>query len=374
MGNRETLLGDYFSVIKSKKPEIEKKIKLEDIVKLSIKELEESGKSEIFSVVCDKLIKVLKIDYIPKSFDINTQTQYIDMPLYHCWLIIASIKNRMFGETFDKNVDELVKKTELNVDNIFLERCRRAPDQVKIIMQSIEQIDRYLTSTKPIKNVQNESQMERELDSLEKQKKVISKSDSIIEIAHQEDTTILNEGQKILESAKEQAHNIIEEASRTAEIREIKSIVKSRQFNEAKKLSIVLTESFNEIHQQIRQLNSYFGTIINREVFYDLVNLYDSIDNEKSRQKNLLKENPDPLLKENIQHLNRFSINVLQTLASMGIEPIISEAQTPYDGRIHDVVIGDDNFDPNKAVIKKSLRAGFKMGNQILRVERVEIR
>ena len=61
-----------------------------------------------------------------------------------------------------------------------------------------------------------------------------------------------------------------------------------------------------------------------------------------------------------------------QDLAEYGIEPIITEPGTAYNGAIHDAV-GTEQFDPKSVIVQKSLRFGFRRDAVVLRREKVEI-
>ncbi|MBR4904690.1 MAG: nucleotide exchange factor GrpE [Selenomonadaceae bacterium] len=63
---------------------------------------------------------------------------------------------------------------------------------------------------------------------------------------------------------------------------------------------------------------------------------------------------------------------IIDALADFGIEEISSDAGTRFDGRIHDVK-NTKNFYPQSALIKKSLRTGFRYGDLILQKEEVEV-
>ena len=63
---------------------------------------------------------------------------------------------------------------------------------------------------------------------------------------------------------------------------------------------------------------------------------------------------------------------IVDALADFGIEEILSDPKTRFDGKIHDVK-NTKNFYPQTATIKKSLRSGFRYGELILQKEEVEV-
>ncbi len=65
-----------------------------------------------------------------------------------------------------------------------------------------------------------------------------------------------------------------------------------------------------------------------------------------------------------------FLCDIADALALFGVEEIISDPGTPFDGSIHSVR-GTKEFSPRHTIVRKSLRSGFRRGEAVLEKERI---
>lgn len=73
-----------------------------------------------------------------------------------------------------------------------------------------------------------------------------------------------------------------------------------------------------------------------------------------------------------VLNYEEFQSLLVDNLAAFGIEEIVTSSGMPFDRSIHEVV-NNDIFSPRSAVVKKSLRSGFKYGNIVIQKERIQV-
>lgn len=73
-----------------------------------------------------------------------------------------------------------------------------------------------------------------------------------------------------------------------------------------------------------------------------------------------------------VLNYEEFQSLIVDNLATFGIEEIVTPSGVPFDRSIHEVV-NNDTFSPKSAVVKKSLRSGFRYGNIVIQKERIKV-
>jgi len=72
-----------------------------------------------------------------------------------------------------------------------------------------------------------------------------------------------------------------------------------------------------------------------------------------------------------VENYEEFMYSIEDSLAVFGVKTIHSEAGAPFDGEIHEVDSKD--FSSRTAVVKRSIRAGFKHEDKVLQKEKIEV-
>lgn len=73
-----------------------------------------------------------------------------------------------------------------------------------------------------------------------------------------------------------------------------------------------------------------------------------------------------------VLNYEEFQSLLVDNLAAFGIEEIVTFPGMPFERSIHEVV-NNDSFSPRSAVVKKSLRSGFKYGDIVIQKERIQV-
>lgn len=134
-----------------------------------------------------------------------------------------------------------------------------------------------------------------------------------------------------------------------------------------------INTSFTKVQEKVVELNRIFYSFGQSSIFSELTMLYDLINDIEMSQIKALENGETIDMKGNIENLSVFRSVMLNVFAAAGVDVIISEPGTLINGKIHEV-LGNSDFDPRTTVIQKSLKAGFKLGETVLRKERVSVR
>lgn len=136
--------------------------------------------------------------------------------------------------------------------------------------------------------------------------------------------------------------------------------------NEENKLTDVLSEARNilqQVNDQMHQVDEAVTQTNTKKAYTQLLELYNLIadirDSEKRQKESYMTGNLEVLLDM-----------ITEYLAEYGISSIASSPGECFQGKIHE---GRSNrcFDPRYAVVHKSLRTGFRWGEQVIQKERV---
>lgn len=73
-----------------------------------------------------------------------------------------------------------------------------------------------------------------------------------------------------------------------------------------------------------------------------------------------------------VLNYEEFQSLIVDNLAAFGIEEIVTPSGVPFERSIHEVV-NNDMFSPKSAVVKKSLRSGFRYGDIVIQKERIKV-
>ena len=190
------------------------------------------------------------------------------------------------------------------------------------------------------------------------------------------------DAKRLCENAKHQAEWIVAAAEKKGEAvvarakaraNEITQKAKEEQYlaqNAGLKDGIELVlRQFAQTQEEMRALEERFDQVQLMKVFNTFYSLYELIDLNKKSLQTLPKE-----YSYICDNMDIFQEVIQDGLADFGIKTFISESDTPFDGKLHEVQ-GDAVFDPAKALVKCSLRPGFMntATENMLRREQVEI-
>lgn len=73
-----------------------------------------------------------------------------------------------------------------------------------------------------------------------------------------------------------------------------------------------------------------------------------------------------------VNNYSEFLDAIIDSLSVFGIEEIKSDVGTNFNGSIHEVV-GDDGFSPSLALVKKSIRSGFRYKDIVIQKEKINV-
>ncbi len=74
-----------------------------------------------------------------------------------------------------------------------------------------------------------------------------------------------------------------------------------------------------------------------------------------------------------VLNYEEFMSSIADALAVFGVEEIVSVEGTSFDGKFHEVCDGSDNFSARTAVVKRSVRPGFRYNDIVLQKERIQL-
>lgn len=295
------------------------------IFDLIIEELKEKKESRLFTLASGQLLDLFKISYDPTSFQWTSKEQDQKLPLNHCLVIIHAVEERLNNKDCEKYLNSLLtdKYTEIDCGEISLK-----------VKESNEQEDSNIEVIKEIRNCLEFIDQNLECNQSNEKEEYTQK-------------TNVNNEQKI--------ENYIQ------------------TFQQAKQMVEDINISFAKVQKKIVELNRFFYSFGQSSIFSELTMLYDLINDIELSQIKALENGETIDMKRNIENLSAFRSVMLNVFAAAGVDAIISEPGTLINGKIHEVLENSD-FDPRTAVIEKSLRAGFKLGETVLRKERVSVR
>lgn len=174
-----------------------------------------------------------------------------------------------------------------------------------------------------------------------------------------------------LKTAQHQADGILERARVQAQ--EIKQNAWNDKYtarNESLKSGIDLViQQFIQTQEAMRTLEAQFDQSQLLKIFDTFYSLYELIDMNKQSLRSLPAE-----YSYICENMDTFLEVIQEGLADFGIQTIISEPHSPFNGKLH-VVQGNTMFDPSTAIIKCSLRPGFvnRATGNVLQKELVEL-
>ncbi len=186
------------------------------------------------------------------------------------------------------------------------------------------------------------------------------------------------EAQQIVQHARLQAETIIERggfeaAKTTAHARKIgrerlDTEQRAASLREQKNISEALLETGKTlagVHEALRGIEKQVTDSFIQRISMQLMELYDlAMDSFES-----LSGQEEMPVGESLLDLAEV---VAQDLTEYGIEPIITDPGSPYNGALHEAV-GKEQFDPRNVIVQRSLRFGFRRETVVLRREKVTV-
>lgn len=318
-------LGCYLNFVKLENNSEKDLENLNCIFDLVIEELKEKKESRLFTLASGQLLDFFKISYDPTNFQWTSKEQYQKLPLNHCRIIIHAVKERLNNKDCEKYLNSLLtdKYTEIDCGEISLK-----------VKESNGQEDSNIEVIKEIRNCLESIDQNLECNQSNEKEEYTQK------------TNVNNEQKR---------ENYIQ------------------TFQQAKQMVEDINTSFAKMQEKIVELNRIFYSFGQSSIFSELTMLYDLINDIELSQIKALENGEAVDMKNNIENLSVFRSVMLNVFAAAGVDVIISEPGTLINGKIHEV-LGNSDFDPRTTVIQKSLKAGFKLGETVLRKERVSVR
>jgi molecular chaperone GrpE (heat shock protein) len=115
-----------------------------------------------------------------------------------------------------------------------------------------------------------------------------------------------------------------------------------------------------------RYLHRYIDQLLE---FYNLVS-----DGYTSHSAKAAESNSSDYVNCVEGNLHEYLLLISDILQEAGVSEIHSEAGSAFSGKLHETLASAGaNFNPQKAVIKRSIRSGFRIGEKILQKEKVEV-
>ncbi len=74
-----------------------------------------------------------------------------------------------------------------------------------------------------------------------------------------------------------------------------------------------------------------------------------------------------------VLNYEEFMSSIADALAAFGVEEIVSAEGMAFDGKFHEVCDGSGDFSAHSAVVKRSVRAGFRYNDIVLQKERIQL-
>ena len=319
---KKDALDRYLVQIKLRNTSAKAQRKIQSIFDLMVEELQEKKESRLFTLASYQLLGLFKISYDPNHFRWSSIGQNKKLPLDHCWVILHVVKAKLCNEDFDEYVKIL---TVNNCTKLDFGKVKENDGQEYSNIERIKEITNCLKS------------IDQNLESSQFNKEENRTSKMIFDIEQQKREQYIQTFQ--------QARQMVEEIS----------------------------GSFDKTQEELQKLNHLFYSFGQSSIFSELTTLYDLINEIELSQTKSLENGEIIDLKTNIENLQVFRSAALNIFAAAGVEAIISKPGTLVNGKIHEI-FGRSNFDPRSTSIEKSLRAGFKIGETVLRKERVLIR
>ena len=130
-----------------------------------------------------------------------------------------------------------------------------------------------------------------------------------------------------------------------------------------------------DVQQLLKNFMSFSETLYNNYIrlfAMNQIDLFNIIDENYKYHKPISQKTESRDYSNAVDNYSTYLEIIIDDLASFGIEGFTTNIGESFDGKFHEV-INNKNFSPHTAVIKKSLRSGFKYKDVVLQKELVEI-